>query len=565
MNFDFIRDEKFLLLIVIAVFLVFTIPQLGSLFVEDELDAIIFGKNAIGNAHYTRYVYEGRASLDPPEEWIPRLTHLPMLSYSISFGYLIGLADSTIRLVPIFYMILTIFFIYLTVKKLVIKLDMDKRLPILTTFLFSISMYVVQASLLVQISTSTLMFTFSLFIYVFVNFCDKLNWKNSTLLAVLFALILWSKMGEPIGLGASLVVFYLLRKNYRNAIYCVYIVVAGFSIMLATWFLYWYFQGIDIYFFLRPFTHDMERATDAVFNLSLKRMLALFYTVKRFIFWFTPALSLLFVYAFMKRVIEFKNSRKINFFDFFYIFSFIMFVEFILVGGTSFTFPKHHATMMLAMPLIAAVIILKFKYDFQRKHILLYSTCFAIPIIYHILFFPVPLMLPYPLSMGALEAVNAFGMYMIPFLLVLSIMWFFMKKKCGMGKIFVLTCLLVFLSTSIYMNILHMNSDFSKMFNYGETGMEDAIGYVSDNTDPQDIIVAPREIGYYTKRTFYCTGYQHSKPDFDNVIDLPGIKYYVFRSIFRDQNPEIIELVENTGYELRKVYGNFYIYAQIES
>jgi hypothetical protein len=115
-----------------------------------------------------------------------------------------------------------------------------------------------------------------------------------------------------------------------------------------------------------------------------------------------------------------------------------------------------------------------------------------------------------------------------------------------------------------------MTADYSVRYNYGEKGMQEVIDYVRSNTDPDSIIIAPKDIGYYVETRFYEAfgGWMEDWNEFNNTIQTWNITHIVIRkedAYSYDELPD--EIIENILIYFdkidRKGFGDFVVFERI--
>jgi len=136
------------------------------------------------------------------------------------------------------------------------------------------------------------------------------------------------------------------------------------------------------------------------------------------------------------------------------------------------------------------------------------------------------------------------------------------------SKLVIISLIFALITTSIYIDAVQSQADYSTTYNYGETGLRETASYVSNHTNKSDIIIADFDIGYYAGRRYYIpfdishcgkSDFSLCQKQFEEIIDSNKINYLVFRS--NDFWKKELNEYMNSKYKFVSRIGSFEVYA----
>jgi hypothetical protein len=105
------------------------------------------------------------------------------------------------------------------------------------------------------------------------------------------------------------------------------------------------------------------------------------------------------------------------------------------------------------------------------------------------------------------ETIWAAGVYIgifIVIMLLLKISWKFLLKTNIPWRNVIVTSMVLGLATNcIYIDLVQVNADYSVRYYYGERGIDDVVDYIKSNTNGSSIIIAPKDVAFYTELRYY--------------------------------------------------------------
>lgn len=221
------------IILCICIYLLFALFSIREPIMADQINFFNAAKLLdIGNVFFGKRT--PLVSLDFPHP----LLYVHLLSFIDKFW---GINTVNARLIGILCFIITLLFIYFISKK-IFEYDNNGRLiALLACFLYSINPMVIQGSLLIDIDNTILTVALLFFIFYFVRFSERLNFKNLFLLGLLFALSLWTKLTTPLILILSIIMFHFLNGTYKKGLLQAFVILTiGVTLFLFTWRLYCY-------------------------------------------------------------------------------------------------------------------------------------------------------------------------------------------------------------------------------------------------------------------------------------------------------------------------------------
>src|SRR3989339_1800638 len=182
------KYRALVLLFIMLVFLAFAFNSLAKPFILDDLIFVTAAQNWIGEGrpvYYNGELITGNLML----------VHPPMYLYLLTLSSRIfGLGEFTIRLVGILFSMGTILLVYLLASELA-KNSREKHLiALLSSFIYAISPFVIQSSLVVDIDGTILTFLMTLTLLLLVKGVENLSLKDSILFGLLLGIVMWAKL-----------------------------------------------------------------------------------------------------------------------------------------------------------------------------------------------------------------------------------------------------------------------------------------------------------------------------------------------------------------------------------
>ena len=445
--------------------------------------------------------------------------------------------------------------------------ERGKIIGLISSAFFLINYYIFSSSILIDIDVLSAFFVFG---FVFFILCySKFKKDYFLVLAGIFLFCgLWNRYPMMILTYFFIGIYYLLDKDLKKDCKKYFFVGFIFSVIaLLVWVLYSTFIESGYYFYF--FSHNLNMGEEQLSNLIIYfGSFAL--NVSQFIRLFTFPAAILMIWTWFSL---FKEKSKLISVLLIYVLSIFLF--FMLIPRPAFGYPRYFMTIFPGVCILIGIFLynnLK-NVNLDNKKILLILLSFALSL--SLLLFLNPQLTLYE-SSGLIKATNlpdfCFNLFAsFPIFLVL-----FLKKQ-GRKKVLILILVVLILTYSFYFNI--------KFLNYN-SHIKEVGGYLKENTEDDEIIIASKAIGYYAERRIYVNNFQ--KPPIEN-LSFSFLLEYIKKSaenrkmddeffwekgiysgvLFEDFNPSKQEL-EKASYIVlphpvkdivpEKIIGNFYIY-----
>jgi hypothetical protein len=533
-NNFFKRYHKILLLLCIIIFIILSSIHLNDKFLADEVDFIEAGDAFAKTGRPVYYQNE----LNPANNgtWHPPL-YVGMLGFTF---YSADIGEVQARALTMIFTAMTILFVFLISLELFRKRENKYTIALMGSYIFALNPLTIQGGLLIDIDTGVLLFAMTAFLWIFLKIKDRIKLLNLLLLGLLFALLIWIKFGTPPTLLFGIFLFYALNRKFKKAV-LIPIVIALVSI--AVFYLSWWLvaNARDLPF-LMPFTHNSGTLSTMGFS-SFEISYVLFVLIGRLkiiTFWLTPFLMGLILLAVWKQWRHFRHAKQLEDLDLLAIISIIIFIEYTLIVSIAYYFPKYYVPLLPFVSILAAYYICQHSFfprvsdgrtgnphkksvtdmknknkkiiteqNNRQKNISnnnsLYIYLFLIVIGFILMVF----MLGDPnLSRNNLrETIWAAGVYIgifIVIMLLLKISWKFLLKTNIPWRNVIVTSMVLGLATNcIYIDLVQVNADYSVRYYYGERGIDDVVDYIKSNTNGSSIIIAPKDVAFYTELRYY--------------------------------------------------------------
>jgi hypothetical protein len=516
------------------IFLLVVLPQVTKPLLVDEI-GFIKAAEGIRENGIPAFNQDGRT--------VYFLPHPPLFVYLLGTALKLGLGLENVRLLPLVFVLMTMALVYVMAR----VVSRRPEIAFLSMGLYAINPLVVQSSLLIDIDNSVLTFLSTFLVYFFLRFQGNMDLKRTVILGVFLGITLWAKFTTPMLFILSIFLFHGIRGRYKMSFLSTgAMALIGSFLFLVTWWIYAQEYALP---FFQPFEHNLRYLSNRLGLASYLLVGVLYAGLKIHVFWMTPAFFLLLAMSVRWRVRDYLKTRVLRKLDFLLIYSFLVFSFYMIVGQSPWKFPKYITPAMPLFAIITSEYIIRSEFKFKKNYI----PALAISIAYHLLFLRDPLIPPHT----AYEAAILSLLYIIPLILVFFFLLIFEKSKSKSHLL--LTAVLVFIPTSLYLDAVHLTVDYSTIYNYGEGGFREAINYLRAHTTKYDVIVAPLDVGYYSRLRFYEPKAEMNIPDCQTFFESSVIKYVVLRGDWGQKyHYNLFKCLKENYSEVN--FGNFYIY-----
>ena len=499
---------SFVILVSIVTYLIFALPSIYKPLVADD---VVCAREA-ENIRFGIF-----------QVWHPPL-YFDILRF---LTHHFGMQREYLRFFGIFCFLATLSLIYFLCK----RISLDEKVGLLACFLFASHPWAIQGSLILDIDNTILTVLLTLFIFYFVKNCNVFNLRNYLLSGLLFFVCLWAKLSTPFILLFTVLIFYIFRGKLKEGLIYTFIVgIEGVGLFFLFWAIYSKFYNLN---FLSVFERSLSVLGRGLMGCSLSTFKEITLRFIRISLWMGPYLVLLWLIIFIhwiKSCLNNKGIMKVN--DFLILYTIIIFVSYIFVGGTSFGFAKHQYPILPILSIIVANFILNFKLRVSKKQlvfcILIGLFFFFIERIYigdllyrvNYLLRKTAIFSPQKLNSFFLDFSWRVALYFFVLTFGILLVWFMDRKKPTL-KIFITLLLVLILISNFSYNFRHLQKNYFSTYCYGRSieeyrHLEDLLKKIFLK-NKEAIIIGPED-------TLYSAGFK------DIVSTTPaaaGLKHYI--------------------------------------
>jgi len=433
------------------------------------------------------------------------ILHPPMYIYSLAFIFnFFGENEIAARSINILFSFLTAILIYIFCFKLIGE-EKGKIIGLISSTLFLINYYVLSSSILIDIDTFSMFFVFG---FVFCILMYYKTQKNYFLLLSSLALFFGLANRYPMMILTYFfigVYYYFNKELKRDFKKYVYVGVVSAVGALIVWGIYSIF--IEPGNFFSFISHNTRLGAEQVSNLNVY-IASFALNISQLIRLFTFPLVILMVWSWFYFL---KQKSKLTKILLLYILP--TFILFIIVPRPAFGYPRYFMTIFPGIFILTGIFLYLNLKNFKLGKSNLLIVLFSFIISLSLLLILNPQATIYS-SNGLIKATNlpdfCFNIFAcFPLLIV-----FFIKKEKRRG-VFILILLALILSYSLYFDLKFVNHEsYIK-----ETGQ-----YIKERTSEDEIIIAPKAVGYYTERRYYANDYY--KPPLQEISISFFLEYF---------------------------------------
>ncbi|VVB78765.1 Dolichyl-phosphate-mannose-protein mannosyltransferase [uncultured archaeon] len=440
------------------------------------------------------------------------LVHPPMYIHLLAGLFTISVSETAARSINIIFSFLCALMIFFFGKK-IIGGERGKMIGIISSAFFLINYYIFSSSVLIDIDVLSAFFVFGFVYFICLNYKEKTMY--SLVLAGIF-LFFGLANRYPIALMVYFLtgVYFLFNRDLRKGIksYIVMGVIAVISFTLI-WAIYSmvYLPGNYFFAFI---SHNVSFGAEQ-FNNFIIYVGSFLLNISQFTRLFTfPATILMFLAFFY----FFKEKNFTIRVLMIYVLSILAF--FVIVARPAYGYPRYFMSMFPGLSILISIFICDIfsKTRLSKKEIISVSVIsFLLCLLLLILLRP---QLTLYATNGLIKATNLPD-FIINILCSIPLVLVFLAKSSKRKEIFVLMLIALSLSYSFYFDLgLLMHNSHIK----------EAAKYLEERTGPEDTIIVPKAIGYYSNRKFYVN--ENNKPELD--FSAAHLKEYIVKSF---ENP----------------------------
>lgn len=450
------KEKKALicLFLIYSAYLAFTLPSVHKPLVADDaafaMDAENIRYGSLGTWHPPLYF-----------EILRFLAHHP------------GIRQEDLRFFGIFCFFLNLCLIYLLSK----EVSSDKKTGILAAFLFATHPWAIQGSLILDIDNTILTVLLTFFIFYFAKNSNLSSFRNYLFSGLLFFFCLWAKISTPLILLFSILLFYILKGEFRRGI--AYTSAAA-AIGIGVFFIFWAFYSRTYNLpFSVIFTRSLFVLGHGALGSSLPASSELVLRFLRACLWAGLYFILLWMVIFIARAKNyFTRKEPVGINDFLLLYTIIIFIAYILVGGISYGFAKYQYPLLPVLCVLAADFILKIRTRISKRQILLFiclGTIFIITerlyignLLYRVnyLLRKTSIFMPDTLKAFFIDFFWRLAAYFIFFGISVFLIRFFARRG-GISKISIMFLAVLIVIGNLSYNFQHLSAGYFTTYCYG--------------------------------------------------------------------------------------------------
>lgn len=433
--------------------------------------------------------------------------HPPLYLYSLAgSAALFGTGNVPMRAVGLIWFILSLWLGWRVVN--ILSDDGDsKRIRGIPLALALLTPLLAEGSLYLDIDNTSLAFSTLLFAWVFLRSPEEKSLKRILLLGVVFAFSLCSKFTTPFIALASVVLFHSLNGNFKSGI-AQGIAIGGLGAGL---FILMYWTYCRLFNYPPWFMFDISYWGKRGMYLSPHALKAMLHSVRWNFVWVSPPIALMLMTVFCLRLWNYVCCHRLDKVDFLLIFSVLGLGTYALWGGMlgKYTFP----------PVLAGVIAVGSQMPNYLKSLritnrVMFLTLLLTLTILHLVAVPA-LQVRLPgfdvRAAGLWQAISDVrNLYL--FTTVTAFLVFFAIARQFMAgqkrETAVLASLLMYLLVANPINTMKLvlsPDDRSPYHPFQERGFVQTVQFLNETLGQNDIILSPKDIGYYFHGKHYST------------------------------------------------------------
>jgi len=431
------------------------------------------------------------------------LWHPPLYIHLVAvvFG-LAGTGAAQARLVGLVCLLATILATYV-LSQAVFRDRADRRaIGLLAVFLFAVNPLAIQGALVVDIDTTLLTPALLLALAAIARSLDTTGATRDLALGALVAALLWIKLTTPLVILPALAVVLAARRSIRVALARTGVIaVVGVAGFLVTWIAYTGTLGLPA---AAPFEHlgaslfgvGPHGALPAV---ALDTGLAL----ARLALWASPFLLLLWGLALAQRASELASTRAPRSEDLLHLTAVTILVAYLVVGRTTFSFPRYHYPVLPLLAVLgAAPVLAAWRAAGPRYGRWLLATLVGAALVW---LAGDPLVSTYAAVRERLVAGLALGDVIRRVALQAAVLVVTPLAIASLGgggprtsraPAAVLPLAVATLSYSLALDAIQTRADYLVRYGYGGVGTREVLALLGREVRPESLVLAPAELVY---------------------------------------------------------------------
>lgn len=431
------------------------------------------------------------------------LWHPPLYIHLVAMVFrIVGTGAAQARLIGLGSLLATILATYL-LSEAVFHDRADRRaIGLLAALLFAVNPLAIQGALVVDIDNTLLTPALLLALLAIVRSLDGARATRDLSVGAIFAVVFWIKLTTPVGLLLAFAIFLAAREGIgvalRRTTTVASVGVAGF---LVTWTAYAGVEGLPA---IAPFEHLLGSFVSAGPNGSLPtvaREVGL--ALARVGLWASPFLLLLWGMTLARRASELPSARALASEDLLHLTAAIVLVAYLVVGRTTFGFPRYHYPVLPLLAILgAAGTVAAWRTALSRSGRWLVAAVVGIALVW---LAGDPLLSTYSMVKERLVAGLTLGDVMRRIALQTAILLLTPlviavvadgRGRLGMTRAAVLPLAVATVSYSLALGAIQARADYLVRYGYGGAGTREVLAFLGREVAPEALVLAPAELIY---------------------------------------------------------------------
>lgn len=539
--------------------------QIARPFVYDDV-SFILGARAIadtgrpfGNQGYMLHLYGDQ------QQWA--LWHPPLYLYLLGLVVaLFGDGERAARSIGVVSLLVAAGFAFDLARRVTLQ-QRGSPMQALAAGVVAVGLYVLnplatQATMVLDIDNTVLMMLVIAQVWLAIRLPGSWHTRTILLVAVLYAVALWAKMTTPLALGVALVFTRLFQPvGWRGALQAGMAVALGWGIFVVTWLGISAVAGLPIDYTLAVFRSEAVESGHSSAD-RLVSLQAFVMGVAPAILWIGPFFCLLFVAAGLPRLWNLVRGKGLAPADLLVVLGAAIYLAYIFKLAGSF--PKYHAAMLPLWAAASAVLVAR-----TAGRPLLTQVAAALLTGAWLIWWYWDRM-PDAWGIRWEETLNT-QLVIVPLLvgLGLAVVWALLGRRNLLNGLPV-ALLVVTLAWSVTLNLTHAALPGSATYYYGRSGQREAAAAVDALRRPGEMVVAAKEVGWYTASRQYIDqeSWQHvvwdilGPQEFDDTYLGTPIRIIALEVGEESLRRAYDGLLLRRGYQYADQHGSFLIYVK---
>ncbi len=470
--------------------------------------------------------------------------HPPLYPYLVAWSLSIfGDSFSSARLIGIGAYFVSAFLVYFIATVISQGTERSGYAASSAVALYMASPLVIQGSLLLEIDNTILTPLIAAAVLMIVHPVWHTRRWYEPVLAIIIAILLWTKWTTPLVPMGCGIIYYGLRRDDRFWPF-IRVCIIGVIFFFATWWLkniigggYLPMENGIQYLLGSIYLHTNISGSETVIPTIVKRS-------ARLVLWMSPFVIVTVGFIFVERIMQY--SRRIcdlTVLDFILLNIAVIFMGYLLIGGTAYGFPRYHIPMM---PLVCAVIgyrVSPLLYDaFNSRYCWFSCAVFFGVLMMGAFIVPDPLYLANfvykeRLSLAPDDLTNIhlrLGIYLLLLTVMFCVPLFLYRRMLyptSWTQAGLLSLCLCALGTMGGLDMLQARAPYRTAYEYGETGTQEVVSTLRNVLSENDRVFGPLDINFMLEKYDSPTlnmGSMQSRERMKEIISDPAISAVVY-------------------------------------